>query len=82
MEFFFECYTELFEIELFLYANRIVWNGIVFDIKTLLTPNGIVWIRIIWLNWIPWNRNVFWKLNSVLVINWIIWKRTLYLYKN
>ena len=25
----------------------------------IFMPNWIVWIRIIWLNWIGWNRNVF-----------------------
>ena len=53
--------------------NWIVWNGTVFDIKTVLTKtkqiviyrtvlpcvNKISRIRIVWKNWIVWNRNVF-----------------------
>ena len=39
--------------------------------------------RIVWLNWIAWNRNVFdnksyLHLNYVLMLNWIIWNGTVF----
>ena len=43
--------------------NWIVWNGTVLTLKcvqskTIIIVNWMVWIRTVWLNWIPWNRNV------------------------
>ena len=39
--------------------NWIVWNRNVFDMETVLTLKGIVWIRTVLPNWIDWNRNAF-----------------------
>ncbi len=47
--------------------NRIVWNGTVFEIGTVLT-----------LNWIVWNGTVFY-IETVLILNWIVWIRTVWL---
>ena len=48
--------------------------------KTILILNRIFWIRTIWLQWIVWKNNSFWRLNCVLILNWFVWNRTDYLY--
>ena len=52
--------------------NGIVWNGTVFDIKTVLT-----------LNWLFWNRTVLTfncvKAKPILILKWIAWIRTVWL---
>ena len=50
--------------------------------KSIVILNLINGIRTVWLNWIAWNRNVFWQLNCVLMLNWIAWNRNDHLYKN
>ena len=37
--------------------NLIVWNGTVLT-KTIFILNWIIWMRIVWINWTAWNRNV------------------------
>ena len=54
----------VFDIETVLTLNWIVLNRTVLTFncvwtKTILILNWIVLIRIVWLNWIHWNRNVF-----------------------
>ena len=43
--------------------NWIVWNRSVFDIKTEVTLNGIVWNKIV-------------LTKTILILNWIVWIRT------
>ena len=67
--------------------NWIVWNRIVLAFNSVWTKTIpilylIAWNRTVWRNWIPWNRNVFWQLNYVLMLNWIVYNRTEYLNKN
>ena len=50
-----------------LMLNRIVWNGNVFEIETVLT-----------LNWIVWYRKLYLHLNCVLMLNWIVWNGTVF----
>ena len=33
---------------------------------------------VLMLNWIDWNKEMFWHLNCELMINWIVWNRSVY----
>ena len=75
------------ELNCVLMLNWIVWNRTILTFncggtQTILTVNWVIWNRTVWLNWMGWNRNGFWQLNSVLMLNWIVWNRTDYLYKD
>ena len=52
------------------------------ELYCVLMLNWTVGNKTAWLNWIAWNRNVFWQLNCVLILDRIVWHRTDYLYKN
>ena len=54
----------VFDIQTVLMLNWIVLNITVLTFrcvqtKTILKLDWIAWIRIVWLNGIAWNRNVF-----------------------
>ena len=57
-----------------------LWPGMV-PPDMVLSMGQIELNRTLMLNWIVWNRNVFWHWNCILMLNWIAWNRTVYMYK-
>ena len=54
----------VFDCEIVLTFNWIFWNRTLLTFncvyaKSILILNWIGWIRIVWLNLIAWNRNIF-----------------------